>query len=81
MNWRWLDTLPTTQVRLAVSLLMSVATCVRYLASSDWKPDVQWLVFLATALGLDAAHFYAKRATDTEYTAAKQTPSVPPAGG
>jgi hypothetical protein len=59
---KWLSELPSTNARIAVSLLLALATGVRVLAS--WEaPPTEWLVFLAAMMGLDVAQFAAKRAT------------------
>ena len=65
--------LPTTQVRVTVTLCAVVATTVRYVAShTGWVPDMQWLGFLLLMSGVDAAQFLVKRATDTDYVTAKK---------
>jgi len=64
--------LPTTQVRVTVTLGAVVATTVRYVAShTGWVPDMQWLGFLLLMSGVDAAQFLVKRTTDHDYVAAK----------
>jgi hypothetical protein len=62
----WLGKLPTTQARVAVTLLLCLGTGVKYWASRDWDPALDWLAFLAAMSGLDAAQFYAKRVTHVE---------------
>lgn len=48
-----------------------------------WVPSGEWLGFLLALSGVDAAQFYAKRATDAGLAQAKQgtTPPAPPASG
>ena len=81
--------LPTTQVRISVTLLCVIATALRYVLSeqhvlanglvqSFWEPSWQWLGFLVAMSGLDAAQYLGKRTTDADYVAAKQgTPPAP----
>jgi hypothetical protein len=46
-----------------------------------WVPSGEWLAFLVTMSGVDAAQFWAKRATDAGYVTAKQSgPSTPTPG-
>lgn len=76
---KWIGNLPTTQSRVVVTLLLVVATAVRYFVGS-WAPSVEWLGFLIVMSGLDATQYTAKRLTDATYVAAKQTgtPPTPP---
>jgi sterol desaturase/sphingolipid hydroxylase (fatty acid hydroxylase superfamily) len=66
---RWLAKLPSTNTRIAVTLVCVLATCVRYVGwgppSQEWA-WVPWLVFLGASLGLDTAHFATKRVTHRE---------------
>lgn len=59
---KWLRTLPTTQIRVLVTLVVVLATATRYL-SDGWVPADSWLVFLGAMSGLDIAQFAAKRVT------------------
>lgn len=68
----WLGKMPSTNTRIAVTLvcvlLTAVAYCVAWRApDSGWEA---WLAFLAAMSGLDAMTFFAKRKTHTE----KQSP-------
>lgn len=64
--------LPTTQVRVTVTLGAVIFTTVRYVFShTGWVPDITWLTFLLAMSGVDAAQFLVKRTTDTDYVAAK----------
>lgn len=57
-----LGRLPTTNARIATSLLLATATGVRVIVT--WSdPPWEWLVFLAAMMGLDLAQFAAKRLT------------------
>ena len=81
--------LPTTPVRITVTLCCVIATTVRYILSHEhvlpngtvesfWQPSLEWLGFLVAMSGLDAAQYVGKRATDASYVAAKQgTPPTP----
>lgn len=66
----WLATLPSTNARIAVTLLCVFGTAVRYWSSSGWVPDAGWLTFLAAMSGIDVVQFYGKRVTHS-----------PPSGG
>lgn len=61
MNWRWLETIPTTNLRICVTILLAMATGVRVLF--DWVPPNEWLLFLTGWAGLDVLQFGTKRAT------------------
>lgn len=61
MKWTWLEKMPTTNARIAVSLVLAIATGVRVLF--DWNPPSDWLVFLTVWAGLDVLQFGAKRMT------------------
>lgn len=63
MRFTWLASLPSTNARIAVTLLCVLGTAARYWSSASWEPSVEWLAFLAAMSGLDAAQFYAKRVT------------------
>lgn len=87
---KWLETLPTTNARIVVTLSLTVATAVRYLV---WGVPVRmsanvavldgwgyWLLFLAGMAGLDVAQYVGKRFSDTGYAAASNAgPAIPPA--
>lgn len=72
----WLATLPSTNARIAVTLLCVVGTSVRYWSSGSWSPSVEWLAFLASMSGLDTVQFFAKRKTDH-----RSGTAGPPSGG
>jgi len=59
----WLAKLPTTNTRIAVTLLLCVGTAVKYWASRTWEPSWDWLAFLVVMSGLDVAQFHSKRKT------------------
>jgi hypothetical protein len=58
-----LEDLPTTNTRIAVTLLIAFGTALRYWLSNDWEPSPAWLAFVAAMSGLDAAQFHSKRKT------------------
>lgn len=60
--WHTIGKMPSTNVRIAVSLLLILATGIRVLVS--WTaPPWEWLAFLGVLSGLDAAQFHGKRLT------------------
>lgn len=61
-SWAWLETMPSTNVRIAVSLVLALATGVRVLC--NWTPPNEWLVFLTVWAGLDVTQFVQKRKTE-----------------
>jgi sterol desaturase/sphingolipid hydroxylase (fatty acid hydroxylase superfamily) len=69
--------LPTTNARIAVTLLCMLATATVYLASRNWEPSWEWLAFLVTMAGVDVAQFAAKRMTHKPD--ATDNPPAPPA--
>jgi hypothetical protein len=85
----WIGKLPTTNARIAITLLLAVATGIRYEASNlaffsyvvaPWSPSLEWLGFLIAMAGLDVAQFTSKRFTEVSYVNAKTgTPTDPAA--
>ena len=66
----WVAQFPSTNARIVTSLLLTVATGVRVLAS--WtSPPWEWLIFLAAMMGLDVAQFGLKRFTQHKNGGAK----------
>lgn len=63
----FLATLPSTNARIAVTLLCVFLTGLVYWACAllrrDWVPDAGWLTFLVAMSGIDVAQFYGKRVT------------------
>ena len=55
-------TLPTTNLRIAISLMLFFATGVRVLVTNE-APPWEWLLFLGAAMGVDVVQFGVKRAT------------------
>jgi hypothetical protein len=71
----WLGQVPTTNLRVIVSLVLAVATGVRVLIV--WTaPPWEWLAFLGAMMSLDVAQFGTKRLTDSDYVKAKQVPQT-----
>lgn len=58
--------LPSTNIRIFVTLALYVVTGAKYVSSETWQPSLEWLAFLITASGLDTAHFLVKRKTQFE---------------
>lgn len=78
--WHVLGTMPSTNARISLSLLMAAATATR-VVGFGWIPATEWLVFLTAWAGLDGLQFWAKRTTDSAHVAAKQgvlPPEEPP---
>ena len=65
MMWLWkrLADMPSTNVRIFVTLLVFVGTAIGYWYTGN-PPDREWLVFIAVMAGVDALQFGAKRATE-----------------
>jgi len=59
----WISTLPTTNLRILLTLVMALATSVR-VVGSGWAPSWEWLAFLCVWAGLDVAQYTAKRITN-----------------
>lgn len=59
----WLARLPTTNARIAMTLVLALGTGIKYWASFEWEPSWAWLSFLVAMAGLDVAQFATKRKT------------------
>ena len=67
-----LAALPSTNVRIFVTLVVFLATALRYLTATDgWTPSLEWVGLLLGMAGVDAAQFLAKRRTHPEYLRAR----------
>lgn len=74
------DKIPTTRIRVLVTLGLITATGATYLLHScdvrslqnqlcvGWEPSVNWLVFLSALAGVDVTQYFAK-----SYTSIKQS--------
>lgn len=63
----WLARMPSTNTRIAVSLLCVMGTAMRYWWSAPpWAPSGEWLAFLVALSGVDVLQFHSKRATQKE---------------
>lgn len=60
----WIATLPTTNLRILLSLVMAAGTGGKVMVTT-WEPTWEWLAFLCVWAGLDVAQFTAKRITHT----------------
>jgi len=70
-----LDHLPTTRIRVLVTIGLITATGVIYLLHScdfrdpvtqicvGWEPSVNWLIFLSALAGVDVTQYFAKSMT------------------
>ena len=66
----WLAEVNTTSLRIFVTIAVVLGTAIRYwmaTAERHWEPSLEWLGFLATMSGLDAAQFFAKRKTHKQF--------------
>jgi hypothetical protein len=86
---------PTQQLQMTVGSICTLATCTRYVLSSQhptrggsmieaWEPSEMWLFFLAGLMAIATGHSWIKRTTDRDYAAtkaaAKAGQPLPPAG-
>lgn len=62
MKWTWLEEMPSTNVRIAVTIVMAAATGVRVVGSA-WTPPDSWLMFLTAWAAIDVGQFVGKRVT------------------
>lgn len=82
----WLSSLPTTNLRIAVSIVLAVlhsSAVVGAILFRGWEPTAMQFKVLAgdaacvlTMMGFDVLQFAAKRFSDSEYAAAKNPPTV-----
>lgn len=63
----WLATMPSTNARIFVTLLLTCGTAARYWSSASWEPSWEWLTFLAAMAGIDTVQFAVKRKTDGRF--------------
>lgn len=71
--WNAFATMPSTNVRIAASIIAMLATTFVTLttalivavrgAGTAWEPGYEWLGFLVLYAGLDVAQFHSKRVT------------------
>jgi hypothetical protein len=73
---KWLAEMPSTNARIAVTLLVVVATAATYLMTGRGA-DGEWLAFLAVMSGIDAAQYVGKRTTYLPTPPAPSTPAPP----
>lgn len=59
----WLAKLPTTNTRIAATIVLAFGTGIKYWASAAWEPSWEWLSFLVVMSGLDVTQFVQKRRT------------------
>lgn len=60
--WNFIGAMPSTNVRITVTLILATATGVRVIALG-WAPPTEWLAFLAGMGFIDAGQFVGKRIT------------------
>lgn len=78
--WRLIGTMPSTNVRIAVSLVVLIATATRVVGWA-WDPPTDWLIFLGVLLGVDVAQFASKRLTSSKWHETENTSSGAPSRG
>ena len=57
------ETAPTTNMRILLTLGLALGTAIKYWASAGWVPAAEWLVFLTGMGGLDVLQHNNKRKT------------------
>ena len=62
MKWTWLNEMPSTNLRIFVTIVLALATGAR-VVTSMWSPPDSWLMFLTAWAAIDVGQFWAKRAT------------------
>jgi hypothetical protein len=85
--WHFLKTMPSTNVRIAASILAMLGMWFVVLVTATvasiwgrgkgWEPSEILLGFLVIWAGLDLGQFMGKRTTDAAYVAAKQSGEPP----
>ena len=63
-----LSKVPTTQLRIIVTLALVIGTAIKIWTSQDWSPEWDWLLFLGGMSGLDVLQHYGKRKTSWKPT-------------
>jgi len=58
---------PTTNIRVFVTLYLALRTAGHYFATPGWEPSLEWLGFIAALAGIDVTQWVRKRTTDHEY--------------
>lgn len=78
--WDDIASMPSTNVRIAMTLFCVFTTAGRYQVSglgfgalhvAAWEPSGEWLTFLAAMSGIDVIQFGWKRKTHDEYVKSK----------
>lgn len=69
---------PTTNIRMFVTLYLAVRTAGHYFATPGWTPSLEWLGFITALAGIDVTQWVKKRTTDHEYQRIQR--SEPPEG-
>ena len=58
-----IGTLPTTNMRIIVTLYIAVRTSEHYMRNPSWVPSIEWLGFILALAGVDVAQWTLKRKT------------------
>ena len=61
--YRAIETAPTTNLRILLTLGITLGTAIKYWAAVTWVPNWEWLIFLAGMAGLDVWQHHNKRKT------------------
>ena len=57
------ESAPTTNMRILLTLGLALGTAIKYWASAGWIPAAEWLIFLTGMAGLDVLQHHNKRKT------------------
>jgi len=57
------ETAPTTNMRILLTLGLALGTAIKYWATAGWLPAAEWLIFLTGMAGLDVLQHNNKRKT------------------
>lgn len=81
-----LDHLPTTRIRVLVTICLITATGITYLmhacdarivetlaCGAGWEPSVNWLIFLSALAGVDVTQYFAKSMTAVQQAKVQAT--------
>ena len=59
----FLISIPTTNLRVIVTLIVFLGTGIKYWSETTWQPSIEWLGFLLSMSGVDALQYFGKRKT------------------
>ena len=73
-----ISTMPTTNMRIFVTMYIAVRTTEAYIRSATWVPALEWLGFILAMAGVDTLQWFAKRKTTFNPADTTTSPLVPP---